>query len=54
MKSLESFGVCELTTHELDQIKGGIWPIVAAACGIAIAAMAAGYYSGKAYYYLTH
>jgi len=30
MKSLESFGVCELNTHEINQIKGGIWPAVRA------------------------
>ncbi|MBO0340895.1 class IIb bacteriocin, lactobin A/cerein 7B family [Flagellimonas profundi] len=54
MKNLENFGVLELDAQELNQIKGGVWPIIAAACGIAIAGMAAGYYAGKAYYYSTH
>lgn len=36
MKSLESFGVCELNTHEINQIKGGIWPLLLALTAMGI------------------
>ncbi|MNK38454.1 hypothetical protein D3C87_570440 [compost metagenome] len=56
--NLENFGVQEMDTEEINEIHGGVVPIVLGAIALGISAgiggMAAGYHIGKAWYYLTH
>ncbi|WP_426325985.1 class IIb bacteriocin, lactobin A/cerein 7B family [Pedobacter sp. R-06] len=51
---LESFGVQELDAKEMEEMNGGILPLLAAAVGICAGAYVISYGAGKAYYYLTH